>query len=76
MLFLILWMPNPLVDYLSLLIISAESEVSHSQPRLKNASVSSMEPEQKKKKKSSKFMVEYTFAYCIETKDSSLVKVM
>lgn len=68
-------MPNPLVDYLSLLIISAESEVSHSQPRLKNASVSSVEPEQKKKK-SSKFMVEYTFAYCIETKDSSLVKVM
>lgn len=75
MLFLILWMPNPLVAYLFLLIISAESEVSHSQPRLKNGSVSSMEPEQKKET-SSKFMVEYTFAYCTETKDSSLVKVM
>ena len=40
-------MPNPLVEYLSLLIISAVSKASHSQPRLKNGSINSPEPEKK-----------------------------
>ena len=40
-------MPNPLVEYLSQLIISAVSKASHSQPRLKNGSINSLEPEKK-----------------------------
>ena len=84
-------MPNPLVEYLSLLIISAVSKASHSQPRLKNGSINSPEPEKKhththththtqtlkkKKKKLSKFMAKYTLLFCTETQSSILVNVM
>lgn len=43
-------MPNPLVGYLSLLIISTVSEANHSQPQITNGSDSSLQPNQKKKR--------------------------
>ena len=81
-------MPNPLVEYLSLLIISAVSKASHSQPRLKNGSINSPEPEKKhthththkhskkKKKTLKKFMAKYTLLFCTETQSSILVNLM
>lgn len=79
MLFLLIWMPNPLVGYLSLLIISTVSEASHSQLQITNGSDSSLQPNQEKKGGGqggiSKFMVKYTFVYGIETQDSILARV-
>ena len=74
-------MPNPLVEYLSLLIISAVSEASHSQPRLKNGSINSLEPEKKNRHRHThtqtlKVYDKIHLIFCIETQDSILVKVM
>lgn len=77
MLFLLIHMPNPPVRYLSLLIISAVSKASHSQPGLKNQSASFLEPKLKKKTQQNlKVYDKYTLIYCIESQGDILVKVM